>query len=378
MDLTATRAPAAERLRVAVVGGGLIAQAVHLPNLARLAELFELRAIADPSRKVREALAARYAPAKGYADWRELLDAEQLDALVVCSPHATHAAVVLEALGRGLHVFVEKPLCVTVEDAEAIAAAAERAGRVVQVGYMKRHSAAYDALLELLPASADGLRMIDVVTYDPWMAREPFVPWSEMVQGDDVPQAVRDAAAADESRQVEQAVGAGDPETVRAYSYIYLACLVHDVNLVHGALEAMGVPLPLRPAGGRIWAGGDAASVTATLPNGAPWHCTWMLLRGLASFNEDVSLLFDDAVHRVQLPAPYLVDEPVVLTHVDAVAGRRRTRTYELVDDPFLLELQRFHASATEGAPCRTPARQGALDIAALRDLFAASQRSGT
>jgi hypothetical protein len=364
----------ADRLRVAAIGGGLIAQAVHLPNLRRLPELYELRAIADPSRKVREALAARYAPAHAYADWRELLDAEQLDALVVCSPHATHATVILAALERGLDVLVEKPLCITVEDGEAIAAAAERAGRVVQVGYMKRHAAAYDALIEALPGDAEQLRMVDVLTYDPWMSREPFVPWSDMVVGDDVPEAVRAAGAADESRQVEQAVGAGDPATVRAFSYVYLACLVHDVNLVHGALEALGVALPLTPVGGRVWADGNAASVELTLPGGAPWRCTWMLLPGLTSFCEDVRLLFDDAVHRLQLPAPYLVDEPVVRTLVDTAGGRRRTRTYETVDDPFLLELRRFHASVTAGAPCRTPARQGVLDVATLRDCFLASR----
>jgi predicted dehydrogenase len=362
-----------ERLRVAVVGGGLIAQAVHLPNLRRLSDLFELCAIADPSRKVREALSARYAPARAYADWRELLERERLDALAICSPQATHAAIILAALELGLHVFVEKPLCIAVEDGEAIVAAAERVGRVVQVGYMKRHSAAYDELIAALPGSAETLRKIDVVTYDPWLSREPFVPWSEMVQGDDVPADVRAAGVADERRQVEQAVGSGDSGAVRAYCYLYLDCLVHDINLVHGALEALGVELPLTPVGGRVWADGNAASVTLTLPSGSPWHCTWMLLPGLASFCEDVSLLFDDAAHRLQLPAPYLVDEPIVRTLVDTAGGRRRTRTYETVDDPFLTELRRFHASVTEGAPCRTPARQGVLDVATLRDLFRAS-----
>ena len=68
--------------------------------------------------------------------------------------------------------------------------------------------------------------------------------------------------AADEARQVEQAVGRGDPETVRAFSYTYLACLVHDVNLVHGALDALGLDAPAEAVASSAWAGGDAAAGT--------------------------------------------------------------------------------------------------------------------
>lgn len=76
-------------LRIGVVGGGLIAQAIHLPRIARLGERFELVAIVDPSETVREALCARYPSARPYGDWRSMLDAEVVDAIVICSPHAT-------------------------------------------------------------------------------------------------------------------------------------------------------------------------------------------------------------------------------------------------------------------------------------------------
>ena len=356
-----------ERLRTAVVGGGLIAQAIHLPNLARCADAFELVAIADVSLRVAEGLAAQYAPARGYTDWRAMLDAEEdLDAVVVCSPHATHAEVTLAALDRGLHVLVEKPLCIAPEDAHAIRRRRDETSLVVQVGYMKRYDPAHEAFVAALPSSADGLRFVDVVTYDPWMAREPFVPWSRMIRGEDVPEAVLEAGRAGEAEQVGRAVGADDPGTVRAYSYTFLACLVHDVNLVHGALDRLGVGAVV-PVSAAHWADGDAASFTARLPNGATWQCAWLLLRGMQEFRERAALYFADAVHELEMPAPYWPQAP----RLHRVTGAPPT---EHTGDAYVAELRHFHACIADGVTCRTPPEQGARDIELLRDLYRLTQ----
>jgi predicted dehydrogenase len=334
-------------LRTAVVGGGLIAQAIHLPNLARLDDAFEVVAIADVSRHVADGLAARHAPARAYTEWARMLDDERLDAVVVCSPHATHAAIVLAALDRGVHVLVEKPLCIAPDDAAAICRRRDETGCVVQVGYMKRYDAAYEAFLDALPASADGLRFVDVVTYDPWMAREPFVPWSRMLRGEDVPAVVLDEARRSEAEQVQRAVGTADPAAVRAYSYTFLACLVHDVNLVHGALDRLGVRGAVEPLSAADWADGEAASFSAWVPGGATWQCAWLLLRGLMDFRERASLYFEDAIHELELLAPY-----------------------QHAGDAYVAELRHFHACVVDGIACRTPPEQGARDLELLRGLF--------
>jgi predicted dehydrogenase len=349
-------------LRTAVVGGGLIAQAIHLPNLARCGDAFEVVAIADVSRRVADALAARYAPARAYVDWRRMLEEQSLDAVVVCSPHATHADIALAALDRGLHVLVEKPLCIAPEDAAAICRRRDETGLVVQVGYMKRYDPAYEAFLDALPTSGEALRFVDVVTYDPWMAREPFVPWSSMVRGDDVPQDVLAAGRAAEAEQVGRAVGADDQGAVRAYSYTFLACLVHDVNLVHGVLDRLGAG-DARPLSAVHWADGDAASFTAQLPGGATWHGAWLLLRGLEDFRERASLYFDDAIHELEMPAPYWPDAP----RVHRVTGMRDA---EHIGDAYVAELRHFHACVVDGIACRTSPQQAARDLAFLRDLY--------
>ena len=154
-------------VRVGVIGAGLVAQAEHLPYLASLREQFTITSLAEPSRTVRDALGVRYGIAGLYADYRALLDAGGLDAVVICSPAGTHAEVAVAALDAGLHVFVEKPMCITLADADAIIAARDRAAKVVQVGTMKRHDPAVEAMLEALPLSAADLRYVSVAVADP-------------------------------------------------------------------------------------------------------------------------------------------------------------------------------------------------------------------
>ena len=154
-------------VRLGVVGGGLIAQLAHLPALRALDRLFAVAALAEPDPDVRDALVApvwhrgRLSPSHA-----TMLERADLDALLVCSPNGTHARVALEALDAGLHVLVEKPLCLDPADGRAIASRARRDGRVVQVGYMKRFDPGYERLLDHVP-SAGALRLASSVTVDP-------------------------------------------------------------------------------------------------------------------------------------------------------------------------------------------------------------------
>ncbi len=99
------------RLRVGVVGAGLIAQVEHIPNLLALPDLFELVAVADPSATVRAAVERRHG-VRTHAALDGLLE-ERLEALVVAVPDPLHADAVLAGLDADLHVFCEKPLCFT-------------------------------------------------------------------------------------------------------------------------------------------------------------------------------------------------------------------------------------------------------------------------
>ena len=141
-----------QRLKVGVFGAGGIAQIEHIPNLMKLKQQFEVSGVCDPSAKVRAFIGEQFGLA-AFESADQLL-ALALDAVVIASPDPLHHEQVLAALGRGLHVFCEKPLCYSVADIDDLIAARDRAGKVLQVGYMKRFDPSYEAALARKPRTA--------------------------------------------------------------------------------------------------------------------------------------------------------------------------------------------------------------------------------
>ena len=356
------------RVRVGVVGGGLVAQAMHLHYLAALRDRFSLTALAEPSKTVREQLGARYGIGGLHPDHRSLLEARGLDAVVVASPAGTHAQIVLEALDAGVHVFVEKPMCITLADADAIVAARDRSGRAVQVGTMKRFDPAYERMLEELPESASELRYLSVVVNDPEF--EPYFGPGELVRGNDVPLEVIEATRAAEAEQVGAAVGSGAPDAVRAFSESFLGSLVHDVNLVHGLLERMGEPLPAEVIGGDWWNEGRAVSGSIRLANGSRWDSAWIQLLATHEYREQVSVFFADSVRTLTFPSPWLKQYPTVYRRSERDAGANAVRVAQFYGESFARELDHFHRCVTADEPCRTPPEQARLDIEVLTQMF--------
>jgi predicted dehydrogenase len=360
-------------IRVGIVGGGLVAQAMHIPNLAALRDRFQLVALAEPSDTVRTALGARYGIAGLYADHRSLLEAGELDAVVIASPAATHAEVTLAALDAGLHVFVEKPMCITLADADAIVAARDRAERVVQVGTMKRFDPAVERMLAELPGSAEDLRYVSIVVYDPEF--EPFFDPGEIVRAEDVPQEVIVATRRAETAQVEAAVGSAHPDVVRAFSDSFLGSLLHDLNVVHGLLERMGEPLPAEVVSGDWWNEGRAVAGSLRLANGARCDGAWIQALDVFEYRETISLVFADSVRTLTFPSPWLRQHPAVYRRSEADGRVNSVHVATSYEESFSRELVHFHECIAEGAECRTPPEQARLDIEVLTQMFLAAPR---
>jgi predicted dehydrogenase len=145
-------------IRLGVIGAGAIARAAHLPNIAKLKSDIEIVAISSRKGVSAVAAAKRYGIATATTDYHEILNDESINAVLIATRHSTHAQLVLESLAAGKHVFVEKPMCLTTAEGDAIAQRARESGLVVQVGFNRR----YAPMLGLLRVAVgrDGLRSL--------------------------------------------------------------------------------------------------------------------------------------------------------------------------------------------------------------------------
>ena len=133
-----------EPLRVASVGlgwwGGTLAEKARAAGIEVVAGYSRAEAS-------REEFAATHG-CRPAADLDDILADPEVEAVLIATPHSTHADLVAEAAGAGKHVFVDKPFTLTVAEAKRAIAAAETAGVVLQVGHNRRRQPANRRLKE--------------------------------------------------------------------------------------------------------------------------------------------------------------------------------------------------------------------------------------
>jgi predicted dehydrogenase len=136
-------------VRIAVVGAGAIVQLAHLPAIAKMRGA-ALVAVCDNDAAKARALAARFGAADVFTDIEELLELDELDAVIIATPNHAHEPHVLSALARKKHVLCERPLALSTRGVERILAAAQKHERVIQVGNNHRFRSDVQALAGFL------------------------------------------------------------------------------------------------------------------------------------------------------------------------------------------------------------------------------------
>lgn len=119
-------------VRLGVVGTGWWATFSHIPT-AQADGRAVVAAIADLDLQRRESVGDRFGIERRYATVEEMVAAEELDGVIVSTPHVAHAETAIPALRAGLHCLIEKPMATTAADARAIVGAAQAAGREVLI-----------------------------------------------------------------------------------------------------------------------------------------------------------------------------------------------------------------------------------------------------
>jgi predicted dehydrogenase len=138
-------AAAAQRLRMAVIGCGGIAQT----HLAILKEFPDVEVVAgvdiDPVRL--HVLHEKWGITQTYADWKQMLKEVQPAAVNICTPNGVHMQPAIDASAAGCHVIVEKPMAMNPKECQRMIDAAEKAGRHLVVGFQFRYHPATEFLL---------------------------------------------------------------------------------------------------------------------------------------------------------------------------------------------------------------------------------------
>ena len=347
-------------VKMGVIGCGAIAQVHHMPNLADLPDLFEVAAVCDVSRGAAEYVAHKFHVPHAFTDTRELLAAD-VEAVLLCqSDPKTQVAV--DAFGAGKHVFVEKPMCFSRQEADRIIQAQEAAGTVGQVGYMKLFDPAYEYAFNEVKSLGE-VRFVQVNHLHP--DNSLHVRQFDVRKFDDVPQeAVNRLRAARKAADLE-AIGEVPPDVSMAF-HLMSGSMIHDL---YGMRTMLG--LPSRIVSADIWLDGRAVTMTLEYPNGARCVASWVDLPNLWDFKETLEVYGDDKRVIVSYPTGFArgVPSTVTVQGIDAAGVTYRQEPALDWESAFMREMRHFHDCIVNGTVCRTPVQSAKDDIRFIIDV---------
>ncbi|MBM3687154.1 MAG: Gfo/Idh/MocA family oxidoreductase [Actinobacteria bacterium] len=365
------------RIRVGVVGLGLITQGVHLPNLETLRADFDVTHVCDASASLAQAVADRLpGDVAASTDWGAVVADPRVDAVMILTP-GSHGETAAAALRAGTHVFSEKPLAHSrAEIAELISLAREHS-LVLQVGTMKAHDDIIEPARQAI-GRIGSVRVVRVTVLHPTDECQ-FEHVDLILAASPDAEVVRAGREYTESRN-DEAMGDSALGVRLLYADVLLGSVIHEMAL----LRALGLGLPQSwdfvsvdpmltdnqaPEPPRIMAIGQ-------LPGGAQLQLSWNWVPDYPEYDEEVKVIGSAGRVTLTMPGPYLADHRAHLT-VETSSGDTRHRD-EITSGhttAFVRELQAFAASVRHGAPVLCTA-QGALeDVACLQRLAAQAGR---
>lgn len=176
-DMTEKKAVKSDRkLRIGIIGTGGIANS-HIQSYLKQDDV-EVVAGADliPG-KAAEFFKSHKVEAKDFVDYKEMIDTMNLDAVSVCTYNTTHAECTIYALEHGLHVLLEKPMTVTLDEAVEICRAEKKSGKVLTIGFQPR----FDANMQMIKKIVQSGELGSVFYVQTGGGRRHGIPvsWSE-------------------------------------------------------------------------------------------------------------------------------------------------------------------------------------------------------
>ncbi len=167
-----------KKLRVGIIGTGWIAEA-HIDSYKRMPDV-EVVALADIIPGKAAAFAEKYGVphAHIYGHHTEMLAAEELDAVSVCTYNMTHAECTIDCLNKGIPVLLEKPMCVTLEEAIEIRKAELKSGKVLSIGFQPR----FDPNMQMIKKIVESGELGEVYYIQTGGGRRRGIPGSTFIE----------------------------------------------------------------------------------------------------------------------------------------------------------------------------------------------------
>jgi predicted dehydrogenase len=369
--MTSPSSAAGGRLRIAIAGLGAVAQAVHLPLLARLHETFEIAALCDLTPGLLTALGDEYrVPAEArFGSVEALLDEASIDGLLILTS-GSHGAVALAALERGIPVLCEKPLAYTLAEADALLAS-PNAGRLL-LGYMKVFDPAVVEAARIRADASSGLgplRAIDVTVLHP--TSESQLAFAHLRSA---PTHFKTGAAnpLEEATNdlVRQAIGSAAADALgRFYGGTLLSSVVHELSVIRAVASAVAAIDRVDTWPADAYPG--SISLAGRLADGTRVTIGWHFLEAYPAYREDVRFHHVGGSVELTFPSPYRLHAPTLLT---VATGRNETRhrhVFDSTDEAFEIELLAFADLIRHGTPPRTGISDGRADIVTCQQAIA-------
>jgi predicted dehydrogenase len=356
------------KLRVGVIGLGEVAQVIHLPVLESLADRYQVTAACDISPGLLRRIGDRYAIPHRYAAAADMVAAEELDCVLVLNSDEYHAECAIAALEHGMHVLVEKPMCLSPHEAAAIIRARDAAQKTVMVGYMRRFAPAFVQAREQIASMGqiNYVRVHDIIGRNQLMIDQT----ATVDRPADLPQHLMEERWARGRKLVEEALGDVPDELAGTYR---LLCGLgsHDLSAMR---ELFGPPR--RVAAARQWHGGSFITAFLEYDDFVATYETGVdeQLR----FDAHIEVYGERSTLRVQYDTPYIRHLPTVLVNEETRGdAHTRTVTRPHLKDPYTSELEYFHEMVTSGGAPKTGPEDFVEDLELFAEIIATLAATG-
>ncbi len=156
-----------KKLKVGIVGAGRIGN-VHAQSITYHIPEAEVAMVTDVRVDAAQALAEKYGIPAFSADYMDIVNNPEIDAVLVCSPTPTHADIAIASMRAGKHVFCEKPVDLTIEKIQKTAQVAKETGVKLQIGFNRRFDHNHGRVQQLAAGGALGhVELVKITSRDP-------------------------------------------------------------------------------------------------------------------------------------------------------------------------------------------------------------------